>query len=85
MASSAISTPTLPKLLSQLEHPDQSVRLHVAPALGLMGPKAKKAVPALTKVLKHHDVQVRKMAALGVGDIGPHARSAVSALVEALR
>lgn len=51
------------RLVQQLKDQDESVRLHAAAALGLMGRKAQIAVPALTEALRDGDRLVRKMAA----------------------
>lgn len=67
------------RLIQQLRDQDESVRLHAAAALGLMGRKAQTAIPALTEALRDGDRLVRKMAASALEVIVPketHARSA---------
>jgi hypothetical protein len=67
------------RLIHQLKDPDESVRLHAAAALGLMGRKAQTAIPGLTEALRDSDRLVRRMAASALEVIVPkefRARSA---------
>jgi HEAT repeat protein len=67
------------KLIHQLKDHDESVRLHAAAALGLMGRKAHAAIPALTDALRDSDRFVRKMAASALEVIVPKEARARSA------
>jgi HEAT repeat protein len=61
----------LPSLKRQLRHPDDTVRLRAAKALGKLGPAAKYAVPDLTASLADDDGDVRRAALASLRSIDP--------------
>jgi HEAT repeat protein len=54
---------TLPELVKQLDHKQESVRLLAIKFLALAGPSAKDALPALEKMREDGSAEVRKQAA----------------------
>ena len=53
---------SLPELVKQLQHGQQSVRLLAIKFLGLAGGSAKEAIPALERMREDPDTEVRKQA-----------------------
>ena len=54
---------SLPELVKQLDHKQDSVRLLAIKFLGLAGPSAKDAIPALERMREDPSAEVRKQAA----------------------
>ena len=53
---------SLPELVKQLEHDQETVRLLAIKFLGLAGRNAKEAIPALERLREDPDAEVRKQA-----------------------
>jgi HEAT repeat protein len=53
---------SLPELVKQLDHKQDSVRLLAIKFLGLLGPSAKDAIPALERMSKDPSAEIRKQA-----------------------
>ena len=64
-----------------LKNTDARTRATAAYALGVMGPRASKAVPGLTANLTDGDADVRGWAAFAIGNIGAAAKAAVPSRV----
>ncbi len=69
----------------RLGNDDPEIQASAAHALGLMGPKARRAVPALIAALDSSRSEVRDAAAWALGNIGPDAEAAVQPLINALQ
>jgi HEAT repeat protein len=78
------SDSTIDTLITDLQDPDQIVRIHAATILGSMGEDAEPAVPALINLLENGDIYDRRLAAMTLGEIGPAAEDAIPALLAAV-
>ncbi len=81
-----IGSGAVPALLNELKNSESNVvRVHVARALGKIGPVTNDVVPALIAALEDPDNYLRKTAAEALGEIGPAAKDAVPSLIAALK
>ena len=67
---------SLPELVKQLEHGQDTVRLLAIKFLGLAGPRAKDAIPALERMREDPSAEVRKQALAASELIKSHSTSA---------
>ncbi len=69
---------SVPELVKQLEHDQDTVRLLAIKFLGLAGPSAKDAIPALERMREDPSAEVRKQALAASEQIKSHSGSATT-------
>ena len=79
------TSPEVAKHIKILKIGDSSDRSRAAFELGILGPKARKAIPALINALEDEYEKVSRWTANTLGKIGPEAREAVPALIKATK
>ncbi|MFM8250436.1 MAG: HEAT repeat domain-containing protein [Planctomycetota bacterium] len=80
----AAGAPAVEALIPFMKDAEQTVREHVAEAMGDIGPEARAAVPALIEALDDTFHKVRRDAVRSLGQIGPDALPALPAIEKKL-
>ena len=80
----AAGAPAVETLIPFIKDAEQTVREHVAEAMGDIGPEARAAIPALVETLDDSYFKARRDAVRSLGQIGPDAASTVPAIEKKL-